>query len=46
MGFPIKNGANSDEAAVNSNKQISVITETDSELKPQFIGNILSLIHI
>jgi hypothetical protein len=38
MGFPIKNGVNADEVAVNSNKQASVILETDVATKPQYVG--------
>lgn len=38
MGFPIKNGVNADEVAVNANKQASVILETDAATKPQYVG--------
>ena len=38
MGFPIKNGVNVDEVAVNSNKQASVILETDVANKPEYVG--------
>ena len=40
MSFPIKNGVNADEVAVNSNKQASVILETDVATKPQYVGAI------
>jgi hypothetical protein len=38
MGFPIKNGVNADEVAVNANKQASVILETDVAGKPEYVG--------
>lgn len=38
MGFPIKNGVQTDEVSVNVNKQLSVILETDVENKPQYVG--------
>lgn len=40
MSFPIKNGVNADEVAVNSNKQASVILETDVATKAQYVGAI------